>query len=83
LSRLELLEKRAFDLVLASLALLLLTPLLILAALLIKLDSRGPVFFLQHRYGFNQKPFRILCSGACTRWRTARRSVRQGKATRA
>jgi lipopolysaccharide/colanic/teichoic acid biosynthesis glycosyltransferase len=30
------------------------------AALLIKLDSAGPVFFLQHRYGFNQKPFRIF-----------------------
>ena len=60
LSRLELFEKRVFDLVLASVALLLLTPLLFAAALLIKLDSRGPVFFLQHRYGFNERPFRIL-----------------------
>ena len=60
LSRLELLEKRAFDLLFASAALLLLTPLLIVAAVLIKLDSRGPVFFLQRRFGFNQKPFHII-----------------------
>jgi exopolysaccharide biosynthesis polyprenyl glycosylphosphotransferase len=56
----ELLEKRAFDLLFASVALLLLTPVLAVVALLIKLDSAGPVFFLQHRYGFNQKPFRII-----------------------
>jgi Undecaprenyl-phosphate glucose phosphotransferase len=60
LSRLELLEKRAFDLLSASVALLLLTPLLVAAAILIKLDSPGPVFFLQRRYGFNQKPFQII-----------------------
>jgi Undecaprenyl-phosphate glucose phosphotransferase len=60
LSRLELIEKRAFDLLLASIALLLLTPVLMVAAVLLKLDSAGPVFFLQHRYGFNQKPFRII-----------------------
>jgi Undecaprenyl-phosphate glucose phosphotransferase len=60
LSRFELIQKRAFDLLFASLALLLLTPVLVAAALLIKLDSAGPIFFLQHRYGFNQKPFRII-----------------------
>jgi Undecaprenyl-phosphate glucose phosphotransferase len=60
LSRLELLEKRAFDVLLASAALLLLTPMLIVAAILIKLDSRGPVFFLQRRLGFSQKPFQII-----------------------
>jgi len=60
LSRLEIAEKRLFDLVSASLALLLLTPVLVIAAVLIKLESAGPVFFLQHRYGFNQKPFRIF-----------------------
>jgi Undecaprenyl-phosphate glucose phosphotransferase len=60
LSRFELIIKRALDLVLASTALLLLTPVLMLAALLIKLDSPGPIFFLQHRFGFNQKPFRII-----------------------
>jgi Undecaprenyl-phosphate glucose phosphotransferase len=60
LTRLERLEKRIFDLVLASIALLLLTPVLVVAAILIKRDSAGPVFFVQHRHGFNQKPFRII-----------------------
>jgi Undecaprenyl-phosphate glucose phosphotransferase len=60
LSGLELAEKRAFDLVFASVALLLLTPLLIMVALAIKLDSPGPVFFLQRRFGFNQNPFQII-----------------------
>jgi Undecaprenyl-phosphate glucose phosphotransferase len=60
LSRLERLEKRAFDLLLAGTALVLLTPLLIAVAILIKFDSPGPVFFMQRRYGFNQKPFRII-----------------------
>ncbi len=44
----------------ASAALLLLTPLLLLAALAIKFDSTGPVFFLQRRYGFNQRTFQII-----------------------
>jgi Undecaprenyl-phosphate glucose phosphotransferase len=60
LSRFELLQKRLFDLTFASLGLIALTPLLIAVAVLIKLDSRGPVFFLQRRYGFNQQPFRII-----------------------
>jgi Undecaprenyl-phosphate glucose phosphotransferase len=60
LSRLEVLKKRLFDLVFAAVALIVLTPLLIAVAILIKLDSPGPVFFLQRRYGFNQQPFRIF-----------------------
>ena len=60
LSRLELVEKRIFDLLVASLASLLLTPVLIIAAVSIKLDSKGPVFFLQRRFGFNQNTFRII-----------------------
>ena len=60
LSGLELLEKRALDLLLASAGLLLLTPMLVVTALLIKLDSPGPVFFLQRRFGFNQTPFQII-----------------------
>ncbi len=47
--------KRAEDLVLASVALLLLAPLMALVAVLIKLDSRGPVLFRQRRYGYNQQ----------------------------
>lgn len=60
LTRLEVLEKRVFDLCLAAIGLILLTPLLVIVAALIKLDSPGPVFFLQRRYGFNQQPFRII-----------------------
>src|SRR5262249_55783401 len=56
----ELLKKRAFDLLFSSVALLLLTPVLVAAAVMSKLDSAGPVFFLQRRHGFNQKPFQII-----------------------
>jgi Undecaprenyl-phosphate glucose phosphotransferase len=60
LTRLEVLEKRIFDLAFAAAALIVATPLLVLVAALIKADSRGPVFFAQRRYGFNQQPFRII-----------------------
>ncbi|MDA9404505.1 undecaprenyl-phosphate glucose phosphotransferase [Bradyrhizobium sp. CCBAU 45389] len=51
--------KRGLDIGLASLGLLLLPPLLILTAVLIKLDSPGRVIFQQTRRGFNGKPFNI------------------------
>ena len=60
LNLLEVIAKRAFDLIVASFALTLLSPVLLLVALLIRLESRGPALFLQRRYGFNQEPFRIL-----------------------
>jgi Undecaprenyl-phosphate glucose phosphotransferase len=60
LTRREIIQKRLFDLVFAAAALLVSTPLLILVALLIKLDSPGPIFFVQRRFGFNQQPFRII-----------------------
>jgi Undecaprenyl-phosphate glucose phosphotransferase len=60
LSVVEILVKRAFDLVASALALLALAPLFVLVGILIKLDSPGPVFFVQRRYGFNQEPFRIF-----------------------
>jgi Undecaprenyl-phosphate glucose phosphotransferase len=60
LSRFELLQKRAFDLCVSTLGVILLAPLLLVIAALIKIDSAGPVFFRQRRYGFNQKPFRIM-----------------------
>ncbi|MDO9004219.1 MAG: sugar transferase [Aquabacterium sp.] len=52
-------SKRLFDLLLASLGLLLLSPALLLVALAIKLDSPGPVFFRQERVGRFGQPFRI------------------------
>jgi Undecaprenyl-phosphate glucose phosphotransferase len=60
LTRREIIEKRIFDLVVAAGALVAATPLLIAVAILIKLDSPGPIFFVQRRYGFNQQPFRII-----------------------
>ena len=51
--------KRLFDLLGAAVALLLLSPLLLVLAVLIKLDSPGPVFFRQERVGRFGRPFRI------------------------
>jgi lipopolysaccharide/colanic/teichoic acid biosynthesis glycosyltransferase len=50
---------RALDLLVASLALALATPLLALAAILIKLESRGPVFYRQRRVGRGGQPFEL------------------------
>jgi exopolysaccharide biosynthesis polyprenyl glycosylphosphotransferase len=52
--------KRLADILTSSLALLLLAPLLVVVAILIKLTSRGPVFFLQTRVGLNGVEFRML-----------------------
>jgi lipopolysaccharide/colanic/teichoic acid biosynthesis glycosyltransferase len=51
--------KRVFDLVIASLGLLAFSPILLVLAVWIKLDSRGPVFFRQERVGRFGKTFRI------------------------
>jgi len=51
--------KRMFDIVLALLGLVLLLPLLLVAALMIKLDSPGPIFFRQERMGRHFKSFFI------------------------
>ena len=50
--------KRAMDVALAIVALLLLSPVLLAAALLVKLTSRGPVFFVQTRVGLGGREFR-------------------------
>jgi lipopolysaccharide/colanic/teichoic acid biosynthesis glycosyltransferase len=52
-------SKRLFDLLLSSIGLLLLAPFLLLIALAVKLDSRGPVFFRQERVGRFGRPFFI------------------------
>jgi exopolysaccharide biosynthesis polyprenyl glycosylphosphotransferase len=51
--------KRAFDLTGALVGLLIVGPVLAAVALLIKLDTRGPVFFRQERIGRDGEPFRI------------------------
>jgi Undecaprenyl-phosphate glucose phosphotransferase len=49
--------KRALDIVVSVLVLTFLSPLMLLIATLIRLDSRGPVFFTQERVGLDGKPF--------------------------
>jgi lipopolysaccharide/colanic/teichoic acid biosynthesis glycosyltransferase len=51
--------KRLFDLLLSSLGLLTLAPMLLLIAVLIKLDTPGPIMFRQERVGRFGRPFRI------------------------
>ena len=60
LTRSSAMVKRAFDLVGASLGLLAVAPLLVVIAVAIKLDSRGPVFFRQLRVGSTGKRFYML-----------------------
>lgn len=55
----SLIAKRIIDLVGASVLLILLLPVLLLAALAIKLTSRGPVLFSQERHGLNRRRFRM------------------------
>ena len=52
-------KKRIFDVVFAILCLVLFSPLLIFIAILIKLDSKGPVIFKQIRVGRNMKDFHL------------------------
>ncbi|PWR03658.1 sugar transferase [Meridianimarinicoccus roseus] len=51
--------KRAFDLLLGGLLLVLLAPVMLVAAIAVRLDSPGPVFFRQDRHGFNDRPIRV------------------------
>ncbi|WFU39409.1 undecaprenyl-phosphate glucose phosphotransferase [Bradyrhizobium sp. CB82] len=55
----ERLQKRCLDVGIAAFALVTLAPLLMMVAVLIKLDSPGAVIFRQSRRGFNGKPFEI------------------------
>ncbi|MGD0337975.1 MAG: undecaprenyl-phosphate glucose phosphotransferase [Bacteroidota bacterium] len=52
--------KRIFDLLVSLLLLILLLPLFILITFIIKLDSSGPVFYLQERVGFDGKHFQMI-----------------------
>jgi exopolysaccharide biosynthesis polyprenyl glycosylphosphotransferase len=52
--------KRAFDLVCASVGLLVVGPVIAAIALAIRLDARGPVFFRQVRVGRDGRPFRMI-----------------------
>ena len=52
--------KRLFDIIFSFLGLILLLPLFIIVSILIKVDSSGPIFFLQERVGLYGKYFKII-----------------------
>lgn len=52
--------KRGMDILISLVVLVLLSPLLLLTAVAIRLDSRGPVLYRQTRLGKNERPFEIL-----------------------
>lgn len=61
--------KRLLDILIAGIALIILSPFLLITAILIKLDSKGPIIFKQERLGLHGIPFKIykfrsMCVGA-------------------
>lgn len=56
----NLIAKRAFDVLVSGLALLILSPVMVLLGLLVKLTSRGPIFFAQERMGMDGHLFKML-----------------------
>lgn len=55
----ELCIKRAFDIIISAVGLVILSPLLLIIALLVRLDSKGAIFYSQERIGLYGMPFRI------------------------
>jgi Undecaprenyl-phosphate glucose phosphotransferase len=77
------LVKRALDVAGALVAIVLLSPVLLVTAVAIRLDTRGPILFRQHRHGYNHRPvevwkFRSMHVADCDP--TARRVVTRGDA---
>lgn len=66
--------KRVQDLIIASIALVLLSPILVITAIAIKLESKGPIFFKQPRHGFNNQSF------LCWKFRSMRTELSDYKA---
>jgi exopolysaccharide biosynthesis polyprenyl glycosylphosphotransferase len=52
--------KRIVDLIGSATMLIISAPLLIVAAILIRLDSKGPIFFVQERMGYNKRRFQMI-----------------------
>jgi exopolysaccharide biosynthesis polyprenyl glycosylphosphotransferase len=76
--------KRAFDVAASATLLLLLSPVMLAIALLIKLESPGPVFFMQERIGeygrrFRMIKFRSMYADAEQRWREVARRDETGR----
>ncbi len=70
------LVKRAQDVVIGALGLLVAAPIMLLVALAIKLDSPGPVFFRQRRHGFNNEEILVW------KFRSMRHEAADAKAAR-
>jgi lipopolysaccharide/colanic/teichoic acid biosynthesis glycosyltransferase len=58
--KVDALFKRALDILIASLSLIILSPIFLIIAILIKIDSRGPVFYTSYRAGSNYRIFKFL-----------------------
>jgi len=58
-NRINIKLKRLFDILIAGLLLLVFSPLMLLSALAVKLDSRGPIFYNQIRTGQNKREFQV------------------------
>ena len=56
----DIVVKTIFDRIVGLFCLLMLSPIMLLTALAVKLDSRGPVFFRQKRYGFNNELIEVF-----------------------
>jgi Undecaprenyl-phosphate glucose phosphotransferase len=69
--------KRSFDIVVAGVLLTLLWPLFLIVAILIKLDTPGPVFFRQMRHGYNNDPINVLKFRSMTTFDDSRDQFRQ------
>jgi lipopolysaccharide/colanic/teichoic acid biosynthesis glycosyltransferase len=78
------LAKRVFDVVVASLALVVASPVMLLAALAVRLDSRGPILFKQERIGINKRRSdrrraAQAIEGICRRGADRRKEINAGK----
>ena len=60
MKKVQLFIKRLFDIIVSFVAILVLSPILLIVAVAIKLDSKGPVMFLQERLGYKGKKFKII-----------------------
>lgn len=66
--------KRVQDIGIGLLALIILSPVMVLVSIAIKLESKGPVFFRQTRHGFNNQPFK------CWKFRSMRTDMTDHRA---
>jgi Undecaprenyl-phosphate glucose phosphotransferase len=73
--------KNTFDILFSSIILILISPILSLIAILIKLDSEGPIFYMPERIGKNGKPFllyKFRTMNTCDDPKSGVRSTTQG-----